>query len=159
MPVGWDNQIGNRFAVFLDYTYQKDFSSKLFDSDDSLKKFMRPIAQVGFGVGNFTNFVNAGGMVVVGRSGNVFPSSSIKPTTGNSTSKRSDERPLYFYFGFETRYYLNNLLIEGSGDSAHNITLSNGVIDLISGISFPFTYPLKWLDIECNCNLNYQIIR
>lgn len=158
IPLGWDNQISNRATALVDYSYNKDIS-RLLPWRKNWGANIRPIVRTGFSLGTISNFVKIGGSLVIGRSDNSFPSTPIEPTLHNFSSIRSKRRPFYVYGGFDVRYYINNLLIEGDSESQHDINLVRLVGDAVVGVSVPFVYPLKWFNVDCECNLNYQVVR
>ncbi len=108
-PRGWDYQIRNEFILNFDYNrmmYWSPVKNIGFLSDTGVK--------VGNGVTGATQHVQ----VRYGRSGRLFNSgagssriSNHIPMVGNADP---EEEEGYFFYGFEGRYILNNVFIEGT---------------------------------------------
>ena len=136
---GWDHQVERRFGLNALYAYRKD----LFP-DSSL----RFVPHAGFSLGNLLQFVNAGGLVLLGKSANDYPGTSIQPLhvdfnrreqKGISVQSVDELRPgrvYYLFAGLDARYVFSSVFVEGAGESKHDIDLIHDVYDLIAGITF-----------------------
>lgn len=164
-PLGWDNQISDRFGINALYMYRTNYYPF---GKTGIGRYVRFAPHVGLALGNVANFVNTGGMFIIGKSGYDMPSLTIQPTfikleypIKPPTYKPSQDLkpPLaqpkytdsmgdfislsharkswkyYLYAGVDLRYYASNIFVEGKGDAKHNIDLVRGVYDVMAGFS------------------------
>jgi lipid A 3-O-deacylase len=136
MPLGWDNQIGQRIGVNALYGWRRDFYPQ---------SRVRVVPHAGFSLGNLVQFVNGGGMVLIGNSGGDYPGTTLQPiraedrmlqkTAGTSIAVQPG-KVLYGFVGVDARYVFNSVFVEGFDESAHNIELIHGVYDVIGGVAW-----------------------
>jgi lipid A 3-O-deacylase len=148
---GWDHQIGQRIGVNALYAFRKDLSPR------TQSQWLRFVPHAGFNLGNLMQFVNAGGMVMLGRSAGDYPGTSIQPlrldtklmreevvsrvsSSGEKTETvLTSVKPapvLYVFAGLDARYIFSSVFVEGFGASKHDIELKHGVYDLMGGIAW-----------------------
>ncbi len=164
-PLGWDNQISDRFGINALYMYRTNYHPF---GKNGFGKYFRFSPHAGFTLGNVANFVNAGGIFIIGKSGYDTPSLTIQPSiikpeypikppnfkppqdatppqampkyieSIDNTISLSNARKswkYYLYGGVDLRYYASNIFVEGKGAAKHNIDLVRGVYDLLAGFS------------------------
>ena len=134
IPLGWKNQIGNKIGINLQYLYRQNFGSIPMSSGNNL---IRLVPHTGFSIGNVVNYINIGGLIIIGKSGLDLPALMIQPVfTPDVKIKRKIDTELYFFAGIDYRYYGSSIFIEGKGDSSHDIDIVPNVYDLMLGISY-----------------------
>lgn len=147
-PLGWEYQIQNQIGFNAVYMHRTNFYPFELGTDN---KLLRVIPHLGFSVGNVTDYVNAGALVLLGPSGRDLPVLSIQPGLIEGDGVRNRRWEYYIYIGIDYRYYAYNLFIEGTGEARHNISMIPGVYDVLAGFSIK---PSSW----CDCKLSYKII-
>lgn len=153
---GWDNQIEQRLGANALYLFRRNFQPQ---------SWLRIVPHAGFSLGNLIQFGNAGAMLLVGKSANEYPGTTIQPlgtdlkllsevsaiaaeVPGRTAYSRFRPKPVFYGFlGLDARYVASSIFVEGTGDSAHDIDLVHGVYDLIAGIawgthSYRFSYKI-----------------
>jgi hypothetical protein len=146
---GWDHQIGQRLGVNALYAVRKDVLPPSYSR-------LRLVPHAGFSLGNLMQFVNAGGMLMLGKSEGDYPGTSIQPlrvdqrslefemtesrdAEGRKTPSYVSVRPKpvwYVFGGIDARYIFSSVFVEGFGESRHDIELKHGVYDILGGVAF-----------------------
>ena len=131
-PVGWDNQIKNTLGLNVVYLYRRNTFL-----DKAMKRY-RLTTHGGASVGNVMNFINVGALIALGNPKNDFPMLTIQPSIINdlASEKANGGREWYLFAGFDYRYILSSIFIEGKGSASHNISLEPSVYDIFAGITF-----------------------
>lgn len=150
-PQGWEFQVApNKLALQAIYLFQNDLSNSLGLSTDKV----RIVGHGGGALGTVVDYLNVGGMIVIGNSYGEFPTPPIQPTAVSQLNFRQKhrERKLYGFIGIDYRHYFYNLYLEGRNESRHEIDPITGVYDLVAGLSFEFK---DWLGLARGggCNL------
>lgn len=171
-PLGWHNQISNRLglnAIYLHRSNLYPFKKKNNCNTFTNSCLFRLVPHYGFSIGNVTNYINAGGYLIIGKSGADLPTTPSQPSmpaeviqpsligiTTDSESNKSQtnrfqkQKELYAFAGLDYRYYASNIFIEGAGSAKHDIDMIRGVHDLLVGFAYK---PRKW-----NFKFSYQLI-
>lgn len=152
MPQGWDHQIEQRFGFNALYLMRRE---------SELSKYIRFVPHTGVSVGNLMQFVNAGAVVLLGKSNGEYPDLVLLP--GVSPPKvPPEERKYSSYFagwfsyvfvGIDGRYVFNSVFVEGFDENDNDIDLIHNVYDLMAGVAFGWgdfrlSYKMIWRSQE-----------
>lgn len=153
IPLGWDNQIPNQIGVNAIYMHRLNYypfhTGNENCSTGNKGCLVRVIPHLGTSIGNITNYANVGGLLLIGKSGSDLPALTIQPGFIQPIDSKNTWE-YYIYIGFDYRYYASNLFVEGSGAAKHDIILTPGVYDVLTGLSLKPGF--------CDCKLSYKII-